>query len=217
MKQTNRNPRTRASPRNRTPSLRFTPYAWAKLTFLRDLGPTEIGGFGISAANDPLLVEDVRLVRQVCSAVTVRFLDEAVADYFDDCVDQGLSPDRFARLWLHTHPGSSPLPSGTDEETFARVFGKTDWSAMFIVARRGATYARLRFSAGPGSEVELPTSVDYGREFGGTDGTAWEAEYAACVAREEPQPFDHPELDGFDWFRDRPLFSRKEVGLEPID
>ena len=35
---------------NSTPSepvLRFTPYAWAKLLWLRDAGPTEIGGFGI--------------------------------------------------------------------------------------------------------------------------------------------------------------------------
>ena len=88
---------------------------------------------------------------------------------------------------------------------------------MFIVARRGATYARLRFSAGPGGEVELPTSVEYGQEFGGSDRPAWEAEYAACVAREEPQPFDHPGFDDFDWFRDRPLFSRKEARLEPID
>ena len=40
------------------PTLRFSPTAWAKLLFLRDLGDTEVGGFGISAADDLLYVED---------------------------------------------------------------------------------------------------------------------------------------------------------------
>ena len=43
--------------RPRPPRLRFRPTAWAKLLFLRDAGPTEVGGFGISAPDDLLLVE----------------------------------------------------------------------------------------------------------------------------------------------------------------
>src|SRR5688572_7481940 len=73
--------------------LRLTPYAWAKLLNLRDLGSTEVGGFGISAADDLLLIEDLCLVKQLCSALTVRFDDEAVADYFDQQVDLGLQPE----------------------------------------------------------------------------------------------------------------------------
>ena len=105
--------------------LKFTPTAWAKLVYLRDLGDSEVGGFGISSEDDPLLVTDVRLVRQSCTPVSVVFDDESVADYFDDQVDQGLEVSRFARLWIHTHPGNSARPSGTDEETFERVFGSS--------------------------------------------------------------------------------------------
>ena len=78
--------------------LRLTPYAWRKLLFLRDLGPTEVGGFGISSPDDLLLVQDISLVRQLCSAVTVKFDDQAVADHFDDFVDLGCTPERFARI-----------------------------------------------------------------------------------------------------------------------
>jgi hypothetical protein len=105
------------------PPLRLTPYAWSKLLYLRDAGPTEIGGFGISAESNLLLIEDFRLVKQRCSVATVRFDDESIADFFDEQVDRGLAPERFGRIWVHTHPGSSPLPSVTDEETFARCFG----------------------------------------------------------------------------------------------
>lgn len=212
-----RSPARAGPPPARRPSLRFTPYAWAKLTFLRDLGPTEIGGFGVSAESDPLLVEDVRLVRQLCTSVTVSFVDEAVADYFDACVDQGLSPDRFARVWIHTHPGASPRPSRTDEETFAAAFGRTDWAVMFVLAKEGEKYGRLRFHVGPGGEIELPATVDFASEFGPSDRRAWEAEYAACVQPEEPRPFDLDEFDRRGWFQDPSLFSRKEVTFERAD
>ena len=132
------------------PCLRFTPTAWAKLLCLRDATDAEVGGFGLSDAEDLLLVRDILLVKQEVSSVTVAFDDAAVADLFEDLVAAGCHPEQFARLWMHTHPGSSPLPSSTDEGTFQRVFGECHWSVMFILARTGQTYARLRFGVGPG-------------------------------------------------------------------
>ena len=62
---------------------------------------------------------------------------------------------------MHTHPGSSADPSFVDEETFERVFGSCDWALMFIIARSGQTYARLRFNTGPGGQVLLPVEIDW--------------------------------------------------------
>ncbi len=143
------------------PCLRFAPLAWLKLQMMCHLGDTEIGGFGISSADDLLYVQDVQTVRQDATAVTVRFHDDAVADYFDSCVDQGISMERAGRIWLHTHPDSSPEPSIQDEMTFARSFGRCAWSVMFIVSRTCATYARLAFSAGPGGQMLIPVAVDW--------------------------------------------------------
>jgi len=173
-----------------TPTLRFTPWAWAKLLFWRDLGTTEIGAFGISAAADPLFIEDVRLVRQTCSAVTVRFDDGAVADFFDEQVDLGLPPERFSRVWLHTHPGSCPQPSAVDEATFARVFGSFHWSVMFILARGGASYARLQYRIGPGGAWEIPVAIEYAEEFPATDHATWRRDYQSVVEAEPEWSFD---------------------------
>ena len=167
-------------------SLRFRPPAWAKLLYLRDAGETEIGGFGITSPDDPLLVEAIQLIDQKTSPIHVEFLDTSVADFFDAQVDAGRRPEQFARIWIHTHPGSSPQPSVTDEETFARVFGRTDWALMFILARGGQSYARLRFTAGPGAELVIPIVLDFRPPFGGSEHEAWQAEYAACV-RPEPK------------------------------
>lgn len=164
-----------------SPVLRFSPTAWAKLLFFRDQGETEIGGFGIAEAHDLLRIEEFCSVKQEASLTTVRFDDLAVADFFEAQVASGRRPEEFGRLWLHTHPGNSPLPSGTDEDTFARVFGRCDWAVLFILARSGRCYARLRFNIGPGGELEIPVEVDYSLPFGPSAFEAWEAEYLAHV------------------------------------
>lgn len=174
------------------PELRFSPYAWAKWEFLRDRGPTEIGGFGISPPDDLLLVEDFLLLPQLTTVATVAFEDAAVAEFFDRQVDLGRQPEQFARIWLHTHPGSSADPSSTDEETFDRVFGNCSWAVMGILARGGETYARFRCQSAIALAAEIAVSVDFGEAFPGSDQAAWADEYDACVTVQDefadPQP-----------------------------
>ena len=155
------------------------------MLFLRDLGETEVGGFGISSPGDLFVIEDVVLVKQSCTFATVEFDDESVADFFDEEVDRGRKPEEFSRCWIHTHPGQSAEPSGTDEATFARVFGNANWAVMMILARGGQVYARLRFGCGPGAELRVPVEIAWGVPFAGCDQTAWEQEYKRCV-KDEP-------------------------------
>lgn len=103
-------------PWRRQPQLVFSPLAWLKLQHFCHAGDTEIGGFGITSKNDPLYVIDFVTVRQATTALTVAFADDAVADYIDRCVDAGLAPQNFLRVWCHTHPCSSANPSGIDED-----------------------------------------------------------------------------------------------------
>jgi proteasome lid subunit RPN8/RPN11 len=178
---TKKRPRLWKPRRPQRPSLRFTPNAWAKLLFLRDCGPTEVGGFGIAQTDDPLLVTDLQLVTQACTIASVVFDDRAVAEFFDQQVDRSLRPAQFARIWVHTHPGNSAQPSCIDEETFDRVFGPTDWAAMVILARGGQSYCRLQFHVGPGGAQVIPVRVDYSQPFDASDREAWESEFRANV------------------------------------
>jgi hypothetical protein len=163
------------------PVLRFSPTAWAKLLYFCHHGQTEIGGFGITAADDLLYVQHFQTVQQEVTGASVAFDDNAVADFFDQQVDSGYKPERFGRIWLHTHPGNSATPSSTDEETFQRVFGRCQWAIMFILARGGKSYARLRFNTGPGGQIALPVETDYRRPFVGSNQDAWQAEYKANI------------------------------------
>jgi len=112
---------------------------------------------------------------------SIAFDDEAVADYFEAQVDAGRRPEQFARVWIHSHPGDSASPSGTDEETFQRVFGGCEWAVMFVVARNDRTHARLRFNVGPGGETVLPVLVDFTKPFTASDRESWEIEYHANI------------------------------------
>ena len=169
---------------NQRPALRFSPTAWAKLLFMRDVTDNEVGGFGITEAEDLLFVTDFVLVKQKVTCVTISFEDESVADLFEDQVEAGRQPEQFGRIWLHSHPGDSPEPSCTDESTFARVFGSCDWAIMFIVAQDSKTFARLRFNAGPGGEVKIPVYVDYSYEFDAADFELWKQQYLANVVED---------------------------------
>jgi hypothetical protein len=193
------------------PSLVFSPLAWLKLQLFLHAGDTEVGGFGISSEHDLLYVEDFETVKQAVTIVSVKFEDQAVADYTDACVDAGMGPQRFLRIWCHTHPGESPNPSMTDEETFGRVFGSCDWSVMFIIGRTGKTYARLAFSAGPAASVLLPVSVDWAswpqvaleriEELSGLF-ASWIAEYTANIHREQPIPCRTVDVEGWNGVHD---------------
>ncbi len=191
-------------------SLRFTPYAMAKLLHLRDVGPTEVGGFGISNAEDLLLVEDIQLVEQVCTVVSVEFDDDSVADFFDQQVDAGRQPEQFARIWIHTHPGASPFPSGTDEETFKRCFGGVDWAVMHIIAEEGNTYTRARFNVGPGTERRLRSRVEFSQEFPASDHEEWFMEYCDNVTVYDPFTSSRELTDAdyeADWWEQAPSAS----------
>jgi hypothetical protein len=110
-----------------------------------------------------LYIEDVAVPAQRTTPMTVEFDDSSVADHVDECLDRGIGPARCGRIWIHTHPGSSPAPSMVDGLTFARAFGDCDWAVMAIIARGGASYARLRFGAGPGGSTIIPFNVDWER------------------------------------------------------
>jgi proteasome lid subunit RPN8/RPN11 len=165
----------------RMPTLRFSPTAWAKLLYFRDKSANEVGGFGITKADDLLLVTEFITVKQEVSGVSVRFDDEAVSKFFDEQVDLARRPEQFARIWLHSHPGDSPQPSSIDEETFKRVFGGCQWAVMAIVAQGDSTYARLSFHIGPGGQILIPTEVDYSRQFGPSEHECWDLEYEVDV------------------------------------
>ena len=187
-----------------TPVLRFNPYAWAKLLFFRDRGMTEIGGFGITAADDPLYVEDFLTIKQKATSVSVAFDDTAVADFVEDQVDAGRQPSQVLRVWCHTHPGESAQPSNVDEETFRRVFGTCDHAVMFVLGQGGKTYARLRFNVGPGGSFRIPVEVDYSRPFPGCGPQAWEVEYETNI---------QPERNAWTWGMDHD----EGVGPDPFE
>lgn len=194
--------------------LSFAPLAWLKLQYFCHAGDTEIGGFGVSSPHNLLHVQDFVTVRQTVTAVSVRFDDAAVGDYVDRSVDAGIPLPCCARIWCHTHPGASPKPSPTDEETFARCFGKCDWSIMFIVGRTGKTYARLAFNVGPGAAVTVKTRVSWSRWPEIVEDRSatwdrlreqWQEEYKANIEREVlgppfPAAVSAAGWDGSDWF-----------------
>jgi hypothetical protein len=190
-----RRPSPQPIPIGHSRTLQLRPLAFLKLMFFCHSASTEVGAFGISAVDEPLTIEDITLIKQRTSVVTVDFDDQAVADHFDAMAESGIPPARCGRIWIHTHPGDSPSPSAQDEHTFATSFAGCDWSVMAILARGGDSYARMQFPAGPGGQVmlelrpawkQLPQFFTEYRDELPRLVTEWREELIRCVQPDKP-------------------------------
>jgi len=161
--------------------LRFTPYAWAKMLYMRDHGDTEVGGYGVTGTEDPLLVTDFRLIKSDCTGASFDMDPDDGVEFMETMLDAGLMPWQYSNILIHTHPGNSPSPSGTDEKNFEAAFSHPNWAIMFIIAEGGAAYCRLKINVGPGSVKEIKVVVDWKTAFNGTNEEEWKKEYDAKV------------------------------------
>ncbi len=202
-------------------SLRFTRYAWEKIVHLNGLSHAEVGAFGISSKDDLLLVEDLVVIEQEVTGASVKFDDDAVADFFLDQYEAGRQPEQVGRIWIHTHPNwaigvneRTPTPSPLDEDTFKDAFGNCDWSLMFIYGGGKRGYARLALRNGFSGEVLLPVTVEKkGRVPKFKDFEAWEKEFEENVTETQPK---FTNLAGFGFNQ----FSRHAFNLperEPVN
>lgn len=167
--------------------IRFSPYAWAQYLYLRDKGTSEVSMFGVTAEDHLNIVEYLTMVKQTCHATTTDMDDEALAEYMDNMDQAGIPPKRCMRVWLHTHPGSSAVPSGKDEDTFRDSFGFSPWAVMGILAKGGQTYARISCNIGEGRiQQELKMVVDWSLPFLGANHALWDRMYDQCVTIETP-------------------------------
>jgi len=164
---------------------RFTPYAWAKMIYLRDKLDTEVSAFGVTALEDDGLIEDVVLFEQEVSAGSVDVEADAVNDMMAELDEQGIDPYRCTRVWIHTHPAGIGTPSGVDERTFKEeVFTGPDWAVMMIFPKDGEVYARLKINrGGPVGEYEYQPTVDWSAPFQASDAEQWDAEIAKFVKK----------------------------------
>lgn len=203
-------------------TLRFTAYAYAKLLYFRDKGPTEVAGFCITGTDDPLLITDFRLIKQKCTGGSFDLDKDDIAQYQESTLDAGLAAWQSLRILAHSHPpGCSPSPSEPDEENFRNVFTKPNWAIMLIIADGGKAYCRLKINIGPGVEKLLKVEVDFSQNFAASDHEMWDTEYAGKVTEEKFRMtgkegvMSYPNTDDPMWCREYDKWS--ETDLDDLD
>jgi len=165
--------------------LRFSPYAWAKLIWMRDRGNTEVAGYCVTGTSDPLLITDFCLVKQECTGCSFDLDPDDGAEYMERKMDEGLMPWQYSNILAHTHPGNSPSPSPCDETNFRKAFAHPNWAIMFILANGGDVYCRLKVNVGPGVIKEMDVYVDWNQPFSGSSVVEWEKEYKEKVTEKK--------------------------------
>jgi len=166
--------------------LRISPMAWAKILWFKDKADgLEISGFGVTAVDDPLYMEEFHTIKQECTGSSVDIDDEDIGRYFDEQVNRGKQPKDFARIWIHTHPDGVTQPSGVDTNTQESGLGGASWTIMMVVVGEGAI-ARIRVIpfGNYATEGEIPVRIDWTeRPFGGSDFEGWGREFDKNIKR----------------------------------
>lgn len=128
-----------------TPKLIFSPYAWNKLLFLRDMADgDELAAFGIGSEENPLYITNLVMPEQETSSTSADFTEKGLQEYFEKSEETYGDPDRWCRVWIHTHPRGVKQPSGTDDDTWSQVFGHAPWAVMYILTECGSYYCKMR-------------------------------------------------------------------------
>lgn len=140
--------------------IKFTPYAWSLLSALCREADTEIGCYGVTNRNDPLLIENLFVPEQVCNEIYNDFDTSYIANNLVGFINQGYKIQDVQRIWIHTHPqGMGATPSHTDEETFSRIFTGVSHGAMVILSKRGDFYGRIKIDGTFSVEAEVPLCI----------------------------------------------------------
>jgi len=161
-------------------TLRFSPTAWAKLLYIASKAKTEVSGFAITSPENSFYIQDFKLIKQQCTSVTTEMDEDGIDSFFGEMLDAGLQPRDFSRIWIHTHPGMAPSPSGTDLKTFDELFKDCSYGIMFILGKNNEVYCKGRWNkidAIGSIEQNLDCIIDYtSAEFKGTNFEAWQTE-----------------------------------------
>jgi len=176
--------------KDKIPSLTFTPLAWAKLLYLRDLENSEVSVFGLSSEENLFRVIDVHLFDQKVGHATFETKgDNALALYLSRMIEEyDADPCRCLRIWIHSHPfAGTPSPSQHDEDEFQEALGDADWAIMAIVSNADSSngvpyYCRLQINQPIPIRIHLPIHIDYSSpEEIGFNTKPWKEEYDTYV------------------------------------
>jgi len=206
------------------PALRFTPYAWAKLSFFRNQREDcEVSCFGQTMEDDLLCVEDILLPVQQVGGAVVDLNQDSVNDLIAEAALEGIPPYRSSRVWIHTHPGMGTNPSGTDEDTFMRTYSQMSWAVMCILDQNlTGAYIRLQYSPtkSPVGFINLHAEIAWDQPFPGVsqqDKEHWKELYEKQVTTLPPTNFLCPPFDPKGCYQggyDEELWDTREVYID---
>lgn len=159
--------------------MNISPYAYQKMMyFIRK--PVEVAGFAI-LSEDLKTIIDYELLYQESGVASFEFNREKMSDYIEKMSDR-YSPAQCFRVFVHTHPGDCPKPSGTDWETFNSLMSSYPWFGMLIFAKDQSYYFYLKLTQGPGLETEVDLDIDWGISCQPVDFEHLENEYKEKVS-----------------------------------
>jgi len=163
------------------PSLLLSGQAYLKMKYCAHNFPTEVGGFCEAFENQPFQIATAKILPQESTAASIDFTDDGIVAYMEDGAEKFKGDlNRFFRVWWHTHPGMSAVPSSTDMATFYSLTRTLPWVIMLIVGTEQGISARYGTIV-DGIFLHVPMTVDVKWDLHIYED--WDKEYAENVTK----------------------------------
>lgn len=121
----------------------ITTEARAKLQLYITAAEGEVSGLGqVVREDNKLIVTDIFLLDQNCSASSTTITEEGLAKFMVECVQKDMDTSTI-RLWWHSHADMSVFWSNTDQKTIKELAGDFPWMLSIVGNKAGEYLTRL--------------------------------------------------------------------------
>jgi hypothetical protein len=147
------------------PVVEIVPAVFARLQAYVQESPGEISGFGLICVEDGnLVVDDIFIAPQHCSAASTAIADGDLDRFLSDLLERGGDPGRLHLYW-HSHADMDVFWSDTDVHTLESAFPQAEWVLGLVTNRRGELKTCLYvYAPVPLRLYDLPVRLHLGAE-----------------------------------------------------
>lgn len=123
------------------PTIYMDALSFNKMKVYIETATGEISGLGfVRNVGIDFYVHDLILLDQSCTYATTDLDEQAVSDFFLECIENGVDVSEL-KLWWHSHAHMGTFWSGTDEDTISKL--SDEWMLSIVANKSGDILGRL--------------------------------------------------------------------------
>ena len=166
--------------------LQFSSHAWAKCAFFQDYSPGDVVAVGVSRSENPLIVDDVKLVNQEIIGATCFPKSDPRSILPQANIKSKSQSNQFDQVLIEIQSDDSAIPDKRIERWFKRYHHGSDCYITCVIGSNKTLHRWLNTNAGPVCSLEMLWPTQIPPSFREYDFNEWRSEFESNVKVVDP-------------------------------